>query len=861
MSTLTELLFGGSSGAKGCSKREKLGLDFFSSKQRLYKHLGFNDRNRNGVIEAKKKSWLDKLPPGTQEGYGDANKWHSADINKDKKIDEREAWIYHYKKSQLMASEAFLNSELNNLSGKEFKNIKSFLDKVTGYLKPSKGLLAMFLVNVFLIGINKKNKEIVRYFVNFLSRCSENHKGIHPLLPIVGQLINRSKLSSSIDLLKNILARKFIKSRGSSRGKLLLLFRGIFGKKYFSVISNIPIIANNCNHKIAAIITALAYKTYKTENEEKKILTIFNNMLQHGSNKKEKGSNGVYGAYTFYLLEVDIGKKNFVKVLKYLLNDKRIYISSWAAKGLDQQKTSSDDENKIILSYALTNKKEYSYLAGQTEESFGSALMESIKKDPVIGNLGSMAKILLKKKVFSDRKNINKLKLLVCLSENQLEKAAKIGPAEVPLLSLLLSRGKGYLYEHPIRTKAANILAAIASPSAISALEENLKNGLMSYRTVEILGKNKSPLVVSLLNKALKDKWSETRVAAANSLARIGRPLAIPAIPALYNAYKVEKYKNEKASIMNSMLRLGDSKYVLKILRDGNSIYDSLDILKGLKVRHPKIIRALEAIVASNWKWKTKPKYDYSPSAAAGTILMISSDKSKLLNHRFHQVRFAAAEYLRKNGDKRAVPHLIARLKREFKRSIKEEIVKALIKLDALSELEGSMKSFSPKTKRWIWNNLLTYDYEAATRNKLCHFIIRTKYSLSDFKTIVVIDNSPSWRDVAQSKDYGGDGSALHDPLEIEIKQPKNISKQTKLIGIFVSYGYVYGANTNHKTAFGKISLKNGSKSTVAFRHSGQKTVFLPCRKVPEVLRAEVWQGDHYASVSLKDVALVYSKK
>ncbi|NQU17975.1 MAG: hypothetical protein HQ564_07890, partial [Candidatus Saganbacteria bacterium] len=48
---------------------KKLQLDFASPRQRLFKRLGFKDRNNNGIIEAKENNPLNRLIKA-DEGYG-----------------------------------------------------------------------------------------------------------------------------------------------------------------------------------------------------------------------------------------------------------------------------------------------------------------------------------------------------------------------------------------------------------------------------------------------------------------------------------------------------------------------------------------------------------------------------------------------------------------------------------------------------------------------------------------------------------------------------------------------------------------------------------------------------------------------
>ncbi|NQU17976.1 MAG: HEAT repeat domain-containing protein [Candidatus Saganbacteria bacterium] len=175
---------------------KKLQIDFFSTRQKIFKHLGFKDRNNNGVIEAKKKTPLNKLIRA-EEGYGaydrQKNIYHQADLNKDGKIDEKESWYHLYLKAKLSVSQSFIENEIMdkelNVVKKDFKAVKKNLDRLAGYLRKNKTLLAELLANALQIGINKKNKKLVEYVINYLHGCQKNHKGIHPVALAVGKQV------------------------------------------------------------------------------------------------------------------------------------------------------------------------------------------------------------------------------------------------------------------------------------------------------------------------------------------------------------------------------------------------------------------------------------------------------------------------------------------------------------------------------------------------------------------------------------------------------------------------------------------------------------------------------------------------
>ncbi|NQU16670.1 MAG: HEAT repeat domain-containing protein [Candidatus Saganbacteria bacterium] len=167
-------------------KDESCSIDAITAKKKQkdirYRILSRLEQNKY-VKEGLKKIGRNGI---TGEGYGNPQKCHPLDINCDRKICEKEGWIAYLSNND--SSKKFLLLELNKI--KNFNDKKTFLDKIANLARENKKALSNLLAASLQEGIDKKDKELILYVLNYLWGSTKNHKGIHPLCIMVGKNVS-----------------------------------------------------------------------------------------------------------------------------------------------------------------------------------------------------------------------------------------------------------------------------------------------------------------------------------------------------------------------------------------------------------------------------------------------------------------------------------------------------------------------------------------------------------------------------------------------------------------------------------------------------------------------------------------------
>ncbi|NQU17470.1 MAG: HEAT repeat domain-containing protein, partial [Candidatus Saganbacteria bacterium] len=639
---------------------KKLQLDFVSSRQRLFKRLGFIDRNNNGVIDAKKNNSLNRLIRA-QEGYGDYNRVHPADTNKDKKINENEAWNYYYLRHKSLVSDTFLLSEIK---GKGFKKQKEFLDKIAAYLKGSHNHLAKFLAATLQIGIDGKNMELTRYVFNYLIGCIRKYNGIHPIVKLLAKWVRGLEQIETKLMLRKIILPYLKPSVSMNLKKLAKL------NLLIAPVLNITLKDRDFRIRGASAGVFLEINVFKNNDERKKMQACYfiGNQLW---GKVEK--LGVFS----------------IPALARTLQDKDENIRSKAARSLGKIGTRHPSAIPILFvalkDRASVVKVAAAYALGEIGHSSAiSALTVALKdKDSVVraavadalGEIGHPSAIPALAAALKDRYRVVRVAAAYALG--------KIGhPSAIPALFKALDEGRFYWrgdVRHSVMFAAAKALVKIGSASipalfkvlrhrsgnklklaamalmeigsaSIPALSKAIGDNDSNVRaaTVEALGGIKNPRTISALYRVLRDRDSDVRRAAAEALIKIA------VFKNKSEREKVQAYVFVADKEWEKVVKLGKSAIpaLYEAFRDGDSdvrgaaaeTLIKINIFKKKSERE----RMQAYVFVADKKWEKAAKLGKSAIPAL----------SKAIGDEYSDVSAAAAEALGKIKDPGAVPAL-----------------------------------------------------------------------------------------------------------------------------------------------------------------------------------------------------------
>ncbi|NQU16667.1 MAG: HEAT repeat domain-containing protein [Candidatus Saganbacteria bacterium] len=834
---------------------KKLQLDFFGSRQRLFKHLGLNDRNNNGVIEAKEKNPLNKLIKA-EEGYGSFLKIHPADLNQDRKIDEKEAWIYFAQIKLPLTSDRFL---FNELKGKSFGDQSKLLNKIVGYLKKHPILLEKFFAKVIQAALeNKKDRlELISYVLNFIKRHSKDSRGIPPLSYNIGKHIKGLEKKSAQAIFKHILHNKVFKPllRNTDHVTQQYSFQqtriigGIFGKKMAKSLfadfrkSSSPIIRFN------VIMTLILLKSCDSEHEIKQLFQELKTLLLAIPNSS---------------------------LLPTFCN----YIREHGA-------------------------------------SHSSALFRSLlKKGP--GKIRhEAAKALLIMRIFENAAEENKLKAYVLIYEKKFDELAKLGEAAIDESAYCLFNEKDRL----IRIKAANVLASIKTNRAIAVLSNALSKEHDLYvksEMVSALFKINTEQALRVLSKFLSEEKNQGLLdKVAEKIAGIievsNDPRHIPMLMTIITNPNLTISHSTAVNILSSKLVVDKGKLLkrfpdlenrldlfftggdrliikeeLKTARIKNqklrSFIESqvqtrqvarnliIDLLKKPKtakmlfphinVSDPAVIKVLEKITFNKWDWETKPDQEELKdirAKAAGLLLKLIKEPKKrirLIKYPIVKVRIRAILDIGNSATERDCKYFATRFRIEKNPAVKRALLLTLARAKASKIIKKLIKT-NPETEQEL-RNLIFKNQDNFYLDKEIFLYLINSFLNINIKHIQLPNESFS--ETAYAKDAGGDGAAKNTPAIFDIIFPKSLPAKRNISGILIKYKHRYSARTHNSYAHGEFSLSNGLRVRMKFKYSGQKTIFLACKRLPQKLKLEVRQGDHIATISIDDVKIVYSQ-
>ncbi|NQU16668.1 MAG: HEAT repeat domain-containing protein [Candidatus Saganbacteria bacterium] len=647
---------------------KKLQLDYFGSRQRLFKRLGYKDRNNNGVIDFVKKSSLNKLIKA-DEGYHSTSCAYPVDDNCDQKIDENEAWR-HYARISLNSTslDPFF---LNELKGKDFNEQKKFLDKVAGHLKGKFGSMIRLLSTTLQIGINNKSTELIRYVIHYLQGNSKNKNGIDRMASVIGQKVKGFQDKDVREIIKKIIKEEpkegfvpFIKTLG-----------GILGKNHAKTFLDEKWQSTSPSdfQSFAKAITLLAVGAADSQTR-----TYI---------KKAMLSDVNFDYRQKILREIE-AKKPVATILKESLNSKFNFPLLSERRKIAQVllkmgASASEFEKKSWHGYVIFNPPA-NFHQTQKMKALGDAALPSLKA----GLRDNQSKVRAHAVLML--RNIKRgLSLIV---KSLRDRDLTVREMAITCLKELKEKLK-YPYEF----------------EAIRAILQCAASFVEKMTAIEILGDLKyKPAIPELTNLLLTDKSDRIRRAAAEALVKMDSIKSILALKrvlkkgpsldvrkvatAAIKAFALKKGHPIKIKIklIEILVEIGQVSIIARFAEYDKNNSIRIKAIQGLsKIKHPAVIPVLLRIIE-------KDKSPLAQKEAMNTLTQTDNHtipgamRKIAINHRSGAIRLLALKYTIKKGGYDIAPTLSTILKKDSHPKLRKIAAKALSKFSG-REIIGAL--------------------------------------------------------------------------------------------------------------------------------------------------------------------------
>ncbi|MFA4874649.1 MAG: hypothetical protein WC956_04455 [bacterium] len=275
----------------------------------------------------------------------------------------------------------------------------------------------------------------------------------------------------------------------------------------------------------------------------------------------------------------------------------------------------------------------------------------------------------------------------------------------------------------------------------------------------------------------------------------------------------------------------------------------------NLQMNDPRIANEIKEIAAANISWMDKPENESH------------DDRHAMFNKAIAALKTISPD----GGEMKAIEQMVVSREQTAPR---ENIISALVQLNsgqALKQYVFSIEKDPRKASALLWkirSGLGDEDADAVFQNNPA-----IKSQLSDFALEKIF--SPH---VTRYKDIPGpyDTFFCDDCLSALSKGPERggVERQRSgsidvdpppegdsrdLLGLLISFNYLYKARTNYSQAHVRFNYGNAVGAS-HFKKDGSAYLFLSTNKVADKLKVQVWHGDYVARAAVAGAWLVYRR-